>query len=529
MRNVTHVVTALACILAGAAGVALPASSGLPAKYERSQVVVRLERGQGCMGCAVYSVTVRADGTVAYEGRSGVLVKGSLGWVIPQTDADALIDAVRKARYFGLSEQYGEGMYDGTNDRSTITNGGKTRTVADRGGSTCDPRAPAPRCVPAPLRDLHDAIDRLSQSIAVTRIDDGTTALLERAGFDFTSPAAASALLFSLNERNTRLARELIAHGAPLAGGALDDAFGGVERVPAIIGVPMTGDLELAQAMIARGALADAETRANFLLSSAGSGGAAMTKLALERFGDLRAQPVPFPLVVAAAMARKNTEGSYYRELNAKPEYATWVRNFDPPAVMRLLIAAGADARAVDRDGNTALHVTDNADVAQILVDAGADPNAVNAKGRTPLHEADSASLARVLIRAGAHVDAEDVEGETPLFERYDARAVEALLDAGADIGHRSHDGRTALFGQSNPETTEVLIRHGADVKVRSPDGDVPLSFAKSIGSALVLLRAGASLPEDPAKLRRLMQWAEGNESAELLQALRERMERNQP
>ena len=73
MRNVGHVVTEHACNLAGATGAAPPASSGFPAKYDRSQVVVRLERGQGCMGCAVYSVTVRADGTVAYEGRSGYL------------------------------------------------------------------------------------------------------------------------------------------------------------------------------------------------------------------------------------------------------------------------------------------------------------------------------------------------------------------------------------------------------------------------------------------------------------------------
>ena len=177
-------------------------------------------------------------------------------------------------------------------------------------------------------------------------------------------------------------------------------------------------------AAFAQGTLADADTRAKFLLSSAASGGVAMTKLALERFGDLRAQPVPFPLVVAAARTRMNTTGSYYREQYAKPEYAIWVRNFDPPAVMRLLIAAGADPRAIDRDGNTALHVTDNADVAQILVDAGANPNAANAKGRTPLHEAATAPLVRVLIRAGAHVDAEDDAGETPLFECYDAQSV---------------------------------------------------------------------------------------------------------
>ena len=105
-----------------------------------------------------------------------------------------------------------------------------------------------------------------------------------------------------------------------------------------------------------------------------------MTKLALEHYPDVRTKPAPYPWVVAAASARMDTEGTYWQELYAKPEYALWVRNFDPPAVLRLLIAAGADPRGMDSNGNTALHLIHSGVGAQLLSGRGADPNAVNDK-----------------------------------------------------------------------------------------------------------------------------------------------------
>ena len=512
-------VTALALTAACTAYASGSSDQEFPASFDLSQVVMRLERGQCHGSCPEYSVEIHGDGSVTYEGKSSVLVEGKLDWIIPHADVVALIDELQKAGYFKLKDEYSDGSFGGPHCKSLLTIANKTKSVSDGGGSACKPNAPTDKCVPDRVRAIHDAIDRYSGATGLTQGDGRTIPLLERARFDFNSTAAASALLFALEKMNTGLARELLSRGAPVNGGGLDLSYSGRMQAPAILLVPATGDVELAQAMIAGGALADTSTRQQFLVSSAAFGSAAMTRLALEHYPDVRTKPAPYPWVVAAASARMNTDGTYWQELYAKPEYAPWVRNFDPPAVLRLLIAAGADPRATGRDGNTALHLVQNGAGAQVLVDVGADPNAVNAKGRTPLHEANREDLALVLIRAGARVDAQDIHGATPLFDRYDAKTVRVLLQAGAHVKYRALDGTTALFYQSNAETTAALIEAGADVNARLRSGLSALESAKSIESALVILRAGAALPDDPARLKKLLTWARGNDDDVLLRS----------
>jgi ankyrin repeat protein len=96
---------------------------------------------------------------------------------------------------------------------------------------------------------------------------------------------------------------------------------------------------------------------------------------------------------------------------------------FGHPETVELLIAHGADVRAVARNPMllTALHSAVAARrpaIAATLLEHGADPNAVQAGGWTPLH-------------AAAH------QGDLPL--------VEMLLTHGADRFAKSDDGRDAL------------------------------------------------------------------------------------
>ncbi|XP_047101143.1 ankyrin-1-like [Schistocerca piceifrons] len=89
--------------------------------------------------------------------------------------------------------------------------------------------------------------------------------------------------------------------------------------------------------------------------------------------------------------------------------------------VVRLLLAAGADAGARDESGCTTLHWAaerGHAAVVRLLLSAASDPNARSQKGWTPLH-----------------------------FAAYCGRAeaTAALLEAGADRGVWTNDGRTPL------------------------------------------------------------------------------------
>jgi ankyrin repeat protein len=113
-------------------------------------------------------------------------------------------------------------------------------------------------------------------------------------------------------------------------------------------------------------------------------------------------------------------------------------------------------------------------DVVPLLLEAGLDPDAADKDGDPPLHLAVRASaLATVetLLAAGATVDARDFDGKTPLERALALPAGEAreqltrrLLDAGAS---------PALFSQFAPEASSGLeepLRQAGAVEREDPD-----------------------------------------------------------
>lgn len=129
------------------------------------------------------------------------------------------------------------------------------------------------------------------------------------------------------------------------------------------------------------------------------------------------------------------------------------------PAVTRLLLDAGADARCVGGSGTTPLHHASSADVVRLLLAAGADVHARDSGGRTPLHicttgwpsEGRRAAMT-ALIEAGADVNAVDACAATALtLARGDAlhsgfaAIVQLLLEAGADPTIATDAGETPM------------------------------------------------------------------------------------
>ena len=163
-------------------------------------------------------------------------------------------------------------------------------------------------------------------------------------------------------------------------------------------------------------------------------------------------------------------------------------------AVVRTLIAKGADVDEADGDGMTALHwaaARGHADVAALFIAAEADVQAKTRIGRyTPLHLASRGghvAVVAMILEAGGDVGAvTTTSGVTPLHLAAAAPAgepvVAALLDHGADANAReSSAGQTPLMfaaGSNRAGAVRVLLSHAADPGITTRVVDVLPSLA---------------------------------------------------
>lgn len=177
------------------------------------------------------------------------------------------------------------------------------------------------------------------------------------------------------------------------------------------------------------------------------------------------------------------------------------------PAIIRLLLDAGADANAVDDGGRTPLHevAKNNPVVAVHLLAAGADPNALDNDGYTPLHHSaargENGRVIARLLAAGSDVRAESNDGRTPLHSalRYDAvrDVVSALIQGGGA------EGLTPLqLGALQGDTAAVtsLLAEEADPNAVDGYGRSALHFAVPLGGSDVVsvLLAAEADPNAP-------------------------------
>jgi ankyrin repeat protein len=194
---------------------------------------------------------------------------------------------------------------------------------------------------------------------------------------------------------------------------------------------------------------------------------------------------------------------------------------FGSADAVRTLIASGADVRAANSAGLTALHLAaDNHAKARMLLDAGADVNAASQAGRTPLIVAaatsQSTEVVQLLLSRGAVINAADSAGVTPFLAATNAdnrEAAELLLARGADPHARAQipQAATALMGAAmngnqglvrsllarKADVTAVSVERGATVKngLIQFGGVTALHMAITGGNADVvqsLLQAGA-------------------------------------
>lgn len=186
------------------------------------------------------------------------------------------------------------------------------------------------------------------------------------------------------------------------------------------------------------------------------------------------------------------------------------------PAIVEILVTAGADINARDKRGATPLIAAagnTGDDAMTVILARGADPDATDRSGNTPLHllASDSGKKDRVkgelrLIEAGANLELANKGRMTPLMLAVKSKKTEivkALLSAGASPDTVDDRGTPLLHTviSCQPEKLailDLLIEAGADVDIRNQSGGTAMHRAlyghlhvKCLDPAERLLRAG--------------------------------------
>jgi ankyrin repeat protein/L-ascorbate metabolism protein UlaG (beta-lactamase superfamily) len=179
-------------------------------------------------------------------------------------------------------------------------------------------------------------------------------------------------------------------------------------------------------------------------------------------------------------------------------------------AQIKALVAKDPKAvNAVDELGQTPLLLAaagGHKDVVDLLIAKGADVKAVCRDGRNLLHSAAAGGLVDLmerLVRAGFPVDGPDRYGRTPLLKAAEGgsdTAAEFLLSRGANVMSRDYYDQTPLHEAAfsgNLRLLDILVKHGADVNALNREGSTPLLYVSQAGRAEVidwLLEHGARL-----------------------------------
>ena len=157
------------------------------------------------------------------------------------------------------------------------------------------------------------------------------------------------------------------------------------------------------------------------------------------------------------------------------------------------LINHGADVRAIEKKGKTALHyaaLDGNTQMISLLIDNGAELEAKTSTGSaTPLHYAarspsDSSDPVRQLLLARADKEATTALGDTPLhlaIERDNQACITYLLESGANIEAPGNTGWRPIHlaaGKGQLKTVKALLDRGANIEAPITLGRRPLHVA---------------------------------------------------
>ena len=147
--------------------------------------------------------------------------------------------------------------------------------------------------------------------------------------------------------------------------------------------------------------------------------------------------------------------------------------------IVEYLIEKGADVNAKSSCGWTALLLAKTLPIAKILVEHGAKIEDTLSNGKTPLIEHSfmgDTDVVKYLLSLGANVKAKDENGDTALHLANNVEISKALVEHGADIDAIDNEGMTPLiysarWGGLKKEIIAYLESVGANKSIKDKDG----------------------------------------------------------
>ncbi|XP_029695196.1 B-cell lymphoma 3 protein homolog isoform X2 [Takifugu rubripes] len=171
--------------------------------------------------------------------------------------------------------------------------------------------------------------------------------------------------------------------------------------------------------------------------------------------------------------------------------------------MVEALLREGADPAALDRNGQTSVHLCcehNQQECLSVVLSAGAASTCLeirNYGGLSPLHLAVQRGhkhLAKMLLDAGADINVMDIKsGLNPLMhavESSNAEMVRFLIESGCDVNGQSYSGNTALHsacGRDQVDMVRLLLKSGADSSLKNYHNDTPVMVTKNKKIADVL------------------------------------------